>query len=205
MPMPTIDRSGYKALATNVMNLPNPPGGVYKNFRIPPNTNPTFGNSVTIQGVMYVQAPNKIYFNNDCAFTGVIVADDPPNGSPDADNYIYFKNNMTFNGVDQLPDTPEFVNVKAFRGAEILAPGFTMEFKNNMSSVGGIMALKVLTAKNNLLSTVYGSMLIYGDAGLDFKNNSDLNISLSSAAPPPGFKGHGLPPLMPAPPTYSEK
>jgi len=205
--MPTIDRTPYKSLATTVMSSPTPAAGTYKNIRIPANTNPTFNNSVTIQGVMYVEAPNKIYFNNNVTFTGVIVADKPPAGSPDTDNYIYFKNNMTFNGVEQLPDTPEFSEVRKLKGATILCPDFRMEFKNNanLQYVGGIMALKSLIAKNNLDLTIMGSVLIYGDAGLDFKNNSDLDIWLSGSSPPPGFKGYGLPPLVPDPDSYVEK
>jgi len=203
--MPTINRTPYKSLATTVMNSPNPPAGTYKNIRIPANTNPTFGSSVTIQGVMHVEAPNKIYFNNNVDFTGIMVADDPPMGSPDSDNYIYFKNNMTFKGAEALPDTPEFAAVRKLKGASILCPGFEMEFKNNMDSVAGIMALKTLTAKNNLASTVLGSLLIYGSGGLDFKNNTDLNISLSGSSPPPGFVGYGKPPLEPEPDTYTEK
>ncbi len=203
--MPTIDRTPYKSLATTVMSSASPPAGTYKNIRIPANTNPTFDGSVSIQGVMYVQSPNKIYFNNNCTFTGVMVADDPPAGSPDADNYIYFKNNMTFSGVEQLPATSEFANVRKLPGSSILCPGFTMEFKNNLNSVAGIMALKALIAKNNVDSTIYGSVLIYGPAGLDFKNNSDLNIQLSGSAPPAGFNGYGLAGLMPDPATYVEK
>jgi hypothetical protein len=203
--MPTIDRTPYKSLATTVMNLASPPAGTYKNIRIPANTNPTFGSAVTIQGVMYVQAPNKIYFNNNCTFTGVMVADDPPAGSLDADNYIYFKNNMTFSGVGQLPDTSDFSQLRKLPGSSILCPGFKMEFKNNMNSVAGILALKSLIAKNNVNSTIYGSVLIYGPGGLDFKNNSDLNIQLSGSTPPAGFKGYGLAGLMPDPATYAEK
>ncbi|MFB3891859.1 MAG: hypothetical protein ACE15C_07530 [Phycisphaerae bacterium] len=203
--MPTIDRSVYKALATNTMDFASPPGGIYQNIRIPPNTNPTFNSAVTIQGVMYVQAPNKIYFNNNCTFTGVMIADDPPAGSPDTDNFISYKNNMTFSNVDALPDIPAFAGVKKLRGAEILAPGFTFEFKNNLCSVGGLMAVKALTVKNNETATVYGSLLIYGDLGVDFKNNDSLTISLSYSTPPPGFKGYGIPPLLPDPATYVEK
>jgi len=202
--MPTIDRTPYTSLATTVMNLASPPAGTYKNIRIPPNTNPTFDSAVTIQGIMYVQAPNKIYFNNNCTFTGVMVADDPPAGSPDSDNYIYFKNNMTFSGAQQLPDTPEFANVRKLKGSSILCPAFTMEFKNNLTSVGGVMALKSLIAKNNVDSTILGSLLIYGSAGLDFKNNSDLNVQLSGSTPPVGFTGYGLAPLAPDPATYVE-
>jgi len=188
MTMPTIDITPYKSLATTVMNLARPPAGTYKNIRIPANTNPTFNSSVTIQGVMYIQAPNTIHFNNNVNFTGVMVADDPPTGSPDSANYIYFNNNMTFNGVEQLPDTSDFTNVRKLQGTVILCPGFTMEFKNNLTSVDGVMAVKSLIARNNIDSTFMGNLLIYGEAGLDFKNISDVNIDLSTySGTPPGF------------------
>ncbi len=203
--MPTIDRSAYKALAKTPMSLANPPGGTYTNIVIPPNTNPTFGNSVTIQGVMYIQSPNKVYFNNDCNFTGIIVADDQAAGTGDANNYIYFKNNMSFNDANNLPSGAQFDAVKQLDGVSILAPDFTMEFKNNLTAGSGIIALKQLTAKNNLDSTFNGSLLIYGPGGLDFKNNTDLQVNLSSSSPPVGFGGHGLPPFFADPNTYREQ
>jgi len=119
--------------------------------------------------------------------------------------YIYFKNNMSFNGVGQLPATSEFTNVRKLPGSSILCPGFTMEFKNNLDSVAGTIALKSLIAKNNVTSTIVGSVLIYGNTGLDFKNNSDLDLQLSGSSPPAGFKGYGLAGVMPDPATYVEK
>lgn len=206
--MPVIDRTPYTSLATTIMNLANPPSGVYKNIRIPANTNPSFDNNATIMGIMYIQAPNVVTFQNSASFTGVIVADDPPAGSPDSANAIIFNNTsndaITFNNVDMLPATPEFAAIKKLKGAEILCPGFSMTFNNNFASVGGVMALKSLTVKNNLDSTIYGSLLIYGDAGLNFNNNPDVFISLSGSAPPPGFAGYGLAPLLPDPATYVE-
>jgi len=211
--MPVIDRTPYKNIPTTIMNLANPPSGTYKNIRIPANTNPSFANNVTILGLMYIEAPNVVNFGNSVTFRGVMVADDPPVGSPDTANAINFNNDsnnsIAFSSVATLPDVDgggtSFVAVKKLAGSEILCPGFTMYFKNNLSSVGGVMALKALNAKNNVDSTLYGSLLIYGSAGLDFKNNSDLSISLSGSAPPPGFKGYGMAPLAPDPATYSEK
>ncbi len=57
-----------------------------------------------------------------------------------------------------------------------------MEFMNNLNSVAGITALKALTAKNNVTSTLYGSMLIYGDTGLDSTcNDSPVMSSIRGA------------------------
>ncbi len=205
--MPTIDRSPYKALAKNIMDSNNPPAGTYKNIIIPPGVNPTFNNNVTIQGVMYVQSPNVVTFANNCTFTGILVGDDQAAGSGDANNIISFKNNasMSFNDPNTLPSGSDFDAVKQLDGVSVLAPGFSMDFKNNLSSASGIMALRALTVKNNLDSTFYGSLLIYGPGGLDFKNNTDLSVNLSSSSPPAGFAGHGLPPLVADPKTYAEQ
>lgn len=205
--MPTVDRSQYAALATNVVDsTTNVSGGVFKNIRIKANTNPVFGN-VTIMGVMYVEAPNNIQFPNNVSFTGVIVADDPPVGSPDSANYISFTNNTSFGGVENLPDTSDFQQLRNMPGTSVLAPGFTMEFKNNFGSIDGTMALKGLIAKNNLNATLNGSLLIYGSTGLSFKNNSDLNVSMNLSQydrVPPGFQGYGQPQIVAVPETYVE-
>jgi len=203
--MPTIDRSVYEPLATNVVDSStNFSSGTFDNIRIKAGTNPVFG-SVTIRGVMYVEAPNNIEFKNNVNFTGVLVAEDPPVGSPDSANYIYFKNNASFNGVEDLPDEPQFAQVRTMAGSTVLAPGFTMEFKNNFGSIAGVMAVKNLIAKNNLDATVYGSVLIYGTAGLTFKNNSTIRIDHSRhPGVPPGFEGYGRPPLSIVPDSYVE-
>lgn len=208
--MPVIDRTGYKALATNTMNMSSPPSGTYNNIRIPANTNPTFGNNVTLQGMIYIEAPNVVTFGNSVTVTGLIVADDPPVGSPDSANAIKFNNSsnnaVAFNDVTQLPDNfPNKAALQIYKDAEILAPGFSMTFKNNFGSVGGMMALKSLTLQNNETSTVYGSLLIYGPAGVDFKNNDGVTIQLGQSSPPPGFAGYGKPPLVADPGTYVEQ
>ena len=206
--LPQVDRSMYQPLATNIVDSnTNTSSGTFKNIRIKANTNPIFG-SVTIQGVMYVEAPNNIQFTNNVNFTGVIVADDPPAGSPDSANYISFKNNASFHGVEELPDTPEFAQVRKLSGTSVLAPAFTMEFMNNFSSIDGLIALKGLTAKNNESATLYGSILIYGDGGLSFKNNAIINVTIDNSkysGVPPGFQGYGQPTLTVDPKSYLEQ
>ncbi len=204
------DLVALRSLAVNVVDQnTNFSSGLFKNIRIRASSGtpsaPLNIGAVTIQGVMYIESPNYIKFTNNVNFTGVMIADKKATGSSDADNYIYFNNNMTFNSPQNLPETSEFTGIKDYTGISVLCQDFKMEFKNNMTSVGGIMALRALVAKNNVNSTLYGSLLIYGSEGLDFKNNSDLTISLTGSSPPKGFQGYGLPPLMPQPLTYVEK
>ncbi len=207
--MPTVDRSAYAALATNIVNsTTNVSSGVFTNIRIKANTNPVFGNNVTILGLMYVEAPNIVQFGNNVSFTGVIVADDPPVGSPDSANSITFNNNTTLNGVGQLPDTAAFQQLINMPGTSILAPGFTVKFLNNFGSIDGTIAVKSLIAGNNLNSTLNGSILIYGSGGLDLTNNATLNISMNLSQynrVPPGFQGYGQPQIGALPDTYAEK
>ncbi len=203
--LPPVDRSAYAAMATNTMSSAAPTAATYRNIRIPSNTNPTFNNNVTIEGVMYVEAPNHIGFNNNVNFVGVIVADDPPSGSPDSANYIYFKNNTNLLGSERLPDLAEFSDLKGLPGTAVLAPGFGLEFKNNFNAVEGSIAVKSLVAKNNLATTINGCVILYGDGGLQLNNNCSLTIDRTQYGygAPPGFVDNGGG-LKARPGTYGE-
>jgi hypothetical protein len=199
---PVVDRAPYLALPTTPLGAQRT--GTLTNKRIPANTNPTFSENVTIQGVLYIDAPNVVTFANSVNLTGVIVAADPPAGSADAANWISFKNNTNMRGVEELPNTSEFAAVRKLVGTSVLAPGFTLEFKNNLEAAAGVIAVKKLEAKNNLISTLYGSILIYGTGGLTFKNNSDITVDHSRYPTPAGFAGGGSAALTPLSATYAE-
>jgi hypothetical protein len=109
----------------------------------------------------------------------VIVSEDPGPGAAPADHAIYFKNNLTVRGLDELPDTPEFAALRELAGSAFLLPGFALEFKNNFTSIAGTIAAERIVAKNNLCGTVYGSIIVLGDGGLTFKNNSTITIDRS--------------------------
>jgi hypothetical protein len=204
--MPQVDRSLYAPFATHIVDSgTDTSSGTFKNIRIKANTNPVFGD-VTIQGVMYIEAPNNIQFTNNANLTCIMVADDPPTGSPDSANSITFVNNATFNSIDRLPDTSEFSQLRKLGGTAVLAPGFTMDFKNNAFSIAGTVALKNLVAKNNMSSTVDGGLLIYGDGGLTVKNNYTFNVDRSQySGVPRGFQGYGKPMLVALAESYVEK
>ncbi|MFA6133130.1 MAG: hypothetical protein WC869_03820 [Phycisphaerae bacterium] len=204
--MPELLRSVYTVFATNIVDSSTDfSSGTFKNIRIRANTNPIFG-AVTIQGVMYIEAPNYIQFNNNATLTCVMVADDPPTGSPDSANYISFNNNARIENIDQLPDTSEFTQLRKLGGTSVLAPGFTMEFKNNAFSIAGTVAVKSMIAKNNMCSTVDGGLLIYGNTGLSLKNNFTFKVDRSkNAGVPRGFQGYGQALLVAKAESYTEK
>ncbi len=187
---PAPDRVLYAALATNnITSGTNVSSGTFKNIRIKANANPSFGN-VTIQGVMYVESPNNVRFTGNVSFTGIIVADDPAQGSTDAQNHFLFNSSTDLHGVEELPNTSDFASLRTLPGTSIIAPGFGLEFVNNMGAAAGVIAVKSLTAWNNLTSTIQGQIMIYGSTGVSFKNNSNLTLHPTGLIPP-GFTGYG--------------
>jgi len=176
-PPPEIDGSVFEPFATNIVDA-DTSGGTFTNIRIKAGTNPEFGD-VTIQGVLYIEAPNVVYFKNNVNLIGVVVSEDPGPGASPATHYVYFKNNMSAQGVEALPDTPEFGALRQMVGSAFLLPGFTLEFKNNFSSISGTIAADQIITKNNLDATVYGSVIALGGGGLSFKNNASLTVDRS--------------------------
>ena len=94
-------------------------------------------------------------------------------------------------------------------GTNILAPGFTMEFKNNFASIDGAVAVKSLIAKNNLAAIVSGTIMTYGGSsteGVVLKNNDSMRVDRSrNSGVAPGFQGYNQPTLIPNPDTYTEQ
>ncbi len=183
-----IDSTVFAPFATTVVDsTTDVSSGTFTNIRIAAGTNPTFGD-VTIQGVVYIEAPNRVSFSNNLDITGVIVTEDPGDGASLADHRITFKNNLIIHGVQLLPDTPQFAQLRTMPGTAILAPGFAVEFKNNFESVSGIIAAESMTLDNNLEAILYGSIIVYGDQGLDLKHNAHLTVDRSRyQGTPTGF------------------
>ena len=201
---PVIDASMFEDFATNpVDEETDTSGGTFTNIRVLAGTHPEFG-TVTILGVMYVEAPNRVNFTNNVEITGVIVTEDPGEDASPLEHNIYFKNNLTIHGVELLPDTPPFAQLRTMPGTAILAPGFAVEFKNNFQSVSGIIAADSIILKNNLDAILYGSIIVFGDQGLELKNNATIIIDRSAY---PGIPAGIIPTetkLTPNPDSYME-
>jgi hypothetical protein len=205
---PAIDRSPYIPLATNIIDSQADVDnhvGAFSNIRIKANTNPVFSNNVTVLGVVYIEAPNNVQFTNNVTFVGVMVGGDPPAGSPDSASYVSIVNDTAFWGVERLPAGSQYDAVRKLAGTTVLAPGFTFEFKNNFTSMDGVVAVKNMIVKNNLDAVLSGSILAYGNAGMTFKNNEGIQVDRTvNSGVAPGFVGYGQVPIKPDPDTYTE-
>jgi len=199
---PEVNVSIFEPYATNIVDdSVDTSSGTFTNIRILAGTNPEFGN-VTVQGVVFVEAPNYVYFKNNVDFTGTLVTEDPGEGASLDTHKIYFKNNLTMRSLQELPDTPPFAELRQMGGSAILAPGFEVEFKNNFQAIGGVIACESLILKNNLDARLLGPVIVYGNRGLNIKNNSTIVMDRSRfEGPPPGFAA-GPTMLTPMPDTY---
>ncbi len=202
--IPTIDPSVFSPFAVTTIDSNTPTRNVTLiNPRIAANTNPVFDNNVTIQGVLYIEAPNYVVFNNNATVTGVIVSEQPDSVDAQSTNKVYFKNNLTLNPIEDLPEEG-FATLRAMTGSAILTPGFDIEFKNNFGTISGTVACESLTAKNNVDATISGSIIL-GDGGIHLENNATIRIDRSKyAAVPAGVIIPGPTILTADPDTYTE-
>jgi hypothetical protein len=136
----------------------NTSGITLTNATIRAGTNPTFtGNgAVTIQGILYVEAPNIVTFAKNVVLQGLIVA--AGDAENPGTNAIKFQNNFASSG---YPAGSQFDAIRQEQGSSILAPGFAVSFTGNFSSVNGVLAANDLYFSGNASAVVKGTMISY--------------------------------------------
>ncbi|MDP6635159.1 MAG: hypothetical protein QGG42_09690 [Phycisphaerae bacterium] len=189
---PEFDLTPFPALTTTEITSSTNTNGnkTFENVHVLPSANPTFNGNVTINGIIYIEAPNKVKFNGNLVVNGFIVTSD--GGSlPISGNQLTFNGNVEVPGVSMLPDTAEFLAVKEHVGTAILAPGFGVTFSGNNKGIDGLIAADQLTFKGNttlggeLTGMVLGladlPMLLRGNTKITINRQDDDNL-------PTGFK-----------------
>ena len=167
---PTIDLTQLTSMATTpvtrVEPYVDPTTGrwvtSFENVRILANANPIVSRYVQLTGVVYVEAPNVVRFDNGAQITGVIVTAD---GS---DNWastcrLEFDGSFELKGVDQLPADAKWDTLRAQSGSSIVAPGFTVGFSSGDSRADGVIACQGFTLSRRATLSVKGGILVYGD------------------------------------------
>ena len=201
--LPRPDTSVFEPYATNTLSGSTKGTKTFTNIRIPANTNPHFSGNTTLKGVIYIESPNKVKFSGNLDITGVIVTEDPGSGQTKK-NYLQFTGNTKTKGVENLPDQPQFAELRKLPGAAILAPGFETKFTGNFGTVGGALVAEKFTFTGNAGGTVKGPVISYGDAPFKMTGNARLTIDRSEYEEiPPGFTS-GKTVLTPLMNTYTE-
>ncbi|MBL7218998.1 MAG: hypothetical protein ISS69_02700 [Phycisphaerae bacterium] len=189
---PELDLTPFPGLTTNVVDGSTPIGGnrTFENIHVLPNVNPTFNGNITINGIIYIEAPNNVKFNGNLVINGFIVTSDGGE-LPISGNQLTFCGNVSVPGVAALPDTAEFSAVKELTGTAILAPGFGVTFKGNNSGINGLIAADQLTFRGNtsLGGELTGMILGLADLPMSLRGNTKITINREDGDYTPiGFK-----------------
>ncbi len=155
------------------------------NARIKAGTNPTFsGNgSVTIQGILYIEAPNVVTFAKNVSLQGLIVAE--PGTRDPAINAISFQANFASGG---FPAGAQFDAIRTQQGSSILAPGSAVSFTGNFSSVNGVLAAGSLYFSANANAVIKGTLISYSPDPTVVQGNILMNFDRAAMVEiPAGF------------------
>jgi hypothetical protein len=175
---PTVDSTVFLPYVTNVYK---PGQSVYRNVRVPANTNPSFSSDTTIEGVMYVDAPNQLKFSGKTTVRGVIVVN---SNTTSAGNSIKFTGQFTAYGIETLPATPEFpAGLRALTGSTILAPGFDLSFGGQAASLGGTMVANSFSFQGNSGGNVIGTLIGLGELPLTMGGNPSFSRTKPTTIP----------------------
>jgi len=205
---PEINSSQFEPFAKNPVDAHTVmPDNTFTNIRILAGSNKTFSGDVKLKGVVFIEVPNDIHFTGNVEITGVIVTED---AGDDADkkntNRIIFNGNVVSKGVEELDDTDQFCELRKMPGSFLLAPGFSVLFAGNFSTINGCMAAEEFMWTGNAGGIIKGGIIAYGNADLTLTGNSCITIDREGTpAAPSGFRGAGSRlELVQIPSTYIE-
>ena len=169
----TIDASTDLNAYTNIL----------VNCSIAPNTNPVFPKSVIIQGILFIESPNIVTFTRNIALQGIIVGDGDLNDP--GTNRIDILGNFASG---PYPDGEEFDAIRSEVGSSMLAPGFTVTFQGNFSTLEGVVAVSGVHFSGNVNAIIKGTIINYSETPMQIDGNAVMNFDrLSSTKIPAGF------------------
>jgi hypothetical protein len=163
----------------------------FTNAVVEPGTNPNFTGNVTLQGILYVKAPNRVTFSKNTTLQGMIVAAGDVNNP--GTNEISFGDPAdpatpsNFSS-EPYPPGPQFDALRQLEGSCILAPGFKVSFYKNFTAVNGVIAASGLYFANNATATIKGTLINYSDQPTIVERNVNLTFDRSAMVEiPAGF------------------
>jgi hypothetical protein len=160
-------------------------GIILTNATIKGGVNPSFGGSVTVQGILLIESPNKVTFGSNVTLQGVIVADGDVHNPEPGTNRIDFCGNFD---THPYPEGIEFDPIRDEIGSSIIAPGFFTTFGGNFSTLEGVMAVSGVHFYGNANASMKGSIINYSDWPAVVEGNVTMNFDRAgSTKTPAGF------------------
>jgi len=201
---PEPNPSYFEPYVINVVdaNTDTSADATFENIRIVAGTNPSFTGQVTLNGVVFIEAPNVVTFSGDTTITGLIVANGDLNDDSGT-NQVNFSGNVSSHPVSELPQEDQFAQLRNETGTFLIAPGFSASFGGNFDTLNGSMAANGIRFHGNAGGIINGSVINYADTEVEITGNSDLSFNRSGIIQvPAGFVPELI--LQYEPTSYSE-
>lgn len=155
------------------------------NATIASGTNPVFEGSVTIEGILFVESPNKVTFNSNVALQGIIVADGDAKNPDPGTNRIDVMGNFAS---QPYPTGAEFDAIRQEEGSSIVAPGFATSFSGNFSTLEGVVAVSGAHFSGNMSALIKGTIINYAGSSTVIEGNATMDFDrVNSVKIPAGF------------------
>lgn len=185
-PVPDTGRFEQYAIGDTVDSSTDVSGGItLVNARIKGGTNPVFDGSVTIQGILFIESPNKVTFTRNVALQGLIVADGDVHNPDPGSNSIDILGNFAS---QPYPDGMEFDAIRQEEGSSIIAPGFFTTFAGNFSTLEGVVAVSGAHFAGNMNAQIKGTIINYSNSSTVVEGNASMNFDrVDSVKIPAGF------------------
>ncbi len=153
------------------------------NTTIAAGTNPVFPKGVTIQGILLIESPNVVTFDN-VDLQGIIVAEGDVTANPVTDRIDVLGNFAS----GPYPSGAEFDAIRDEEGSSIVAPGFAMSFQGNFSTLEGVVAVSGVHFSGNVAAEIKGTIINYSDQPMIVEGNATMNFDRSASTKiPAGF------------------
>lgn len=178
--LPEVDTAVFLPYVKNVYK---PNQATYRNVLIPANTNPTFSSSVKIEGVMYIEYPNKVTFNGQTTIHGSVVVQ--KGAAPSTKNVINFGAGVKSYPMSTLdPKDPDFPqDLRDLSGSTLLAEGYHVELSGSSGSIGGIMLANSFELVGGSGGVIEGTFIGLGDVTMKFTGGASIARTRNTAIP----------------------
>lgn len=179
----------FEPFVTNIVdsNTDTSSDIVLENVRILAGTNPTFSGHATLKGVIFVETPNVVTFTGTTDVIGIIVGDGDI-ADDSGTNRIEFSGDVSSTSVSELPDEPQFADLRDETGTFAMAPGFHLSFGGSFDTINGAIAGNGIEFFGNAGGIINGSIINYADKEMTLSGNSDLYFNRSGTTQvPAGF------------------
>ena len=173
---PMVNSDIFKPYAMKADGTPNyyTTGTTLTNMVIKAGTNPKFTGGATINGVLYVETPNRIEFSGNTVINGVIVVQNNPTGNPMM-NVLDFRGSVTAKGVETLPES--YGDLRKLTGSFVLAPSFHVAMSGNFGTINGSIIASKVSMTGNAGGTVMGSVIGLDDTQMSVNGSAEITIA----------------------------